>query len=303
MSEILITGGRGFVGSHLRHTLSDFPVQILARRHSTTQPNETLIEMDLARPVCLSGSAGSALCHLAYARADGARNIDYNVHLVDAVNSCPQIGHVLLMSSVSVYGSRAAGTVDEVTPCDPHDEYSRTKLACETVWKKRLRKDCGLTVLRPTQVIGPGGIGLVSLIRDTLQRPAYGILKRSLHQHRSVHFVAVRNVATAVRFLLIRGVPANPETYIVSDDHQPENRSYAEMQDTVRRISGKSPLPSIPAPRWAVGGLGRLTNRPLTTRNTFSSDALHAAGFHDAVPLREEVQRMVHALMIDADSR
>ncbi|MGH3770009.1 MAG: NAD-dependent epimerase/dehydratase family protein [Pseudonocardiaceae bacterium] len=300
MSEILVTGGHGFVGTYLRQTLSDRPVRILARNRSPAQPNETWTEMDLARPVTLSGSSGSTLCHLAYARADAERNIDYNLHLLDAVNSCQQIHHVLLMSSASVYGSHATGTLDEVTPCGPRDEYSRTKLACETVWTKHLRISCGLTVLRPTEIIGPGGMGLVFLVRDALQRPVVGIFKRSLHQHRSVHFVAVRNVVAAVKFLLDRQVPTGRETYVVSDDHQPENRSYAEMQDTVRRVSGKSPLPSIPAPRWVVRAVGTMTNRPLTIRRTFSSDALHAAGFHDAVPLRDEVQRTVQALLAGA---
>lgn len=288
------------MGSHLRQTLSDRPVHILARSRPRLQPNETWTEMDLVRSVSLSTSTGSTLCHLAYARGDGARNIDYNMNLIDAVNSCPQIHHVLLMSSASVYGSHASGTVDETTSCDPRDEYSRTKLACEMVWSKHLRMDCGLTVLRPTEVIGPGGMGLVSLVRDALQRPVLGIAKRSLHRYRPVHFVAVRNVVAAVKFVLNRSAPTNRKTYVVSDDHQPENRSYAEMQDTVREIGGKPPLPSIFAPQWAMGAVGKMTNRPLTIRRAFSSDALHAEGFHDAVPLRDEVQRTVQALIADA---
>lgn len=296
-STVAVTGGTGFVGSHLRAALHENPVVLLGRKEPGIGGNERWLHMDLAGPIpprvldhC------DELCHLAYAANEGGENVLYNQRLLEAVNAQPSIRRVILVSTASVYGASGASLIDEGTPCRPEGDYARTKLACEEVWREGLRQGCDLIVLRPTQVIGPGGKGLLTLIRDALHRPVVAAVRRSLLYHRPIHCVAVRNVVAAVRFCLARPSSRARETYVVSDDHQPESVSYAAMQDAVRTIAGRPPLPGFAAPRWTLPLLGALVRRTLDPEERFSSRKLHEAGFKDEVTLLDEVERLVQSV-------
>jgi nucleoside-diphosphate-sugar epimerase len=255
--------------------------------------------LDLSEPVEPEILAdGEVLCHLAYSLEARNANVEHNRHLLQAVNSRPNIRRVVLLSSTSVYGVITEPVVDEETPCNPVGKYATSKLACEMLWRKGLREDCSLTVLRPSEIIGPGGKGLLPLIQDALERTLLGTIKRSVLYHRPLHYVAVRNVVSAIRFWLEHplSTPAQREIYIVSDDHQPENRNYAAMQDAVRKLSGKPPLPGVAMPRPLLQILGRITGRPLGSTRVYSSRKIRNAGFVDAVPLIDEVRRVAQNL-------
>jgi nucleoside-diphosphate-sugar epimerase len=255
MTAVLLTGGTGFVGGHLRAALRERPVTLLGREEPELQANEQWVYADLAEPVEPEKlSSGKVLYHLAYSMPDGCRNVAYNRRLLDAVNACPRIERVVLMSTTSVYGANGSPVVDEDSLCNPAGEYAETKLACEMVWRDGLREDCALTVLRSSEVIRPGGKGLRTLIRDALDRPLVGTIKRCALYHRPLHYVAVNNAAAAVLFCLQRRQGSARETFVVSDDHQPENECYAAMQDTVRTVSGQRPLPGAAMPRGGCGG-------------------------------------------------
>lgn len=293
MSAVLVTGGTGFVGGHLREAL-DGRVVLLGREEPELRDNEEWRHFDLAKSVAPEKLVGGeVLCHLAYSMQAGKQNLAYNRHLLEAVNANPSVRRVILMSSVSVYGENRSPVVDEESVCEPVGEYPETKLACELVWEEGLREDCELIVLRPAEIIGAGGKGMLNLIRDAQRRPIIGTIKRSLLYQRSLHYVAVENVVAAVLFCLRRPQDSLHETFIVSDDYRPENRSYAAMQDLVRKLSGKRPFPGPAAPRPVVKMLGRLTGRPIAEKRIFDSHKLHDAGFEDAVSLEEEVGRLV----------
>lgn len=285
------------MGGHLRATLSQGRVILVNRKEPKLRANEQWRFVDLAEPIKPELlTSGKVLCHLAYSMTAGRQNVAYNRSLLGAVNACPSIEQVVLMSSTSVYGASDLAVVDEQSPCDPVGEYAETKLACEMVWRQGLREDCALTVLRPSEIVGPGGEGLQLLVRDAIHRPFLGVVKRSVLYHRPLHYVAVSNVVAAVHFCLRNGRNAVQEIYIISDDHQPENKSYAAMQDAVRLVSGRRPLPGVAMPRFMLRGLGRLKGRPLSMVQTFSSRKIHAVGFNDAKSLRDEVRCLVHSL-------
>lgn len=267
---------------------------MLGRGKPELLPNEEWRHLDLAKYVAPEKLAGGdALCHLAYSMQAATKNVAYNQRLLEAVNASPGVRRVILMSSVSVYGRTRQPVVDEESVCEPVGEYPSTKLACEMVWREGLREDCELTVLRPAEVIGTGGKGMLTLIRDALHRPVVGTIKRSVLYRRPLHYVAVGNVVAAVLFCLRRRQDSQHEIFVVSDDHRPENRSYAVMQDLVRKLSGKRPLPGPATPRPLAKVLGRLTGRPIAEKRVFDSRKLHEAGFEDALSLEEEVRRLV----------
>lgn len=297
MAYVLLTGGTGFIGRYLRQVLRQQPVLLLGRDRPSLRENERWARVDLSRPVASEELAdGEVLCHMAYSMSDHRKNLVYNRHLIEAINSCPNIEKVVLVSSLSVYSGTLLPIVDEESPCNPVGEYAETKLACETMWREGLREDCTLIVVRPGAVVGPGGEGLRTLVRDALHRPAIGALKRSILYDHSVHYVAVSNVAAALCFCLCDPRAASHDTYIVSDDHYPENRSYAAVQDLVRSLSGCPPLPRLPVPRCAVKGLGKMVGINLGLKRVFSSARIHEVGFEDVVPLQEEIRRVVESL-------
>jgi nucleoside-diphosphate-sugar epimerase len=298
MISVLLTGGSGFVGSHLREVLRDKPIILLGRREPTLSANECWFYADLAEPLdSRLLSTGKVLCHLAYSRTDGSKNLAYNKRLLDAVNNNDDIERVIFVSSISVYGTSTSSVVDEETPCNPVGEYAETKLACERLWWEGLRSDCALTVLRPSEIIGPGGELLLPLIEDVLRRPVVGLIKRSVLHHRPLHFVAVSNVVAAIRFCIDRAqTPSTREVYLVSDDHQPENRSYPDMQDVVLDACGRRPLPALPVPRPVLRALIRATGRSVNLEQSFSSRKIHDAGFEDACALGDEVRRVVRGV-------
>lgn len=295
---IAVTGGTGFVGSHLRAALHESPVVLLGRKEPGLAENERWVRMDMAEPIPPGTLDGcDELCHLAYAADRGGENVLYNRRLLDVVNAQPNVRRVILVSTTSVYGASDARLIDERTPCRPEGEYERTKLACETVWREGLRRGCDLIVLRPSQVVGPGGKGLLTLIRDALHRPVVAAIKRSLLYHRPLHLVAVRNVVAAIRFCLNGPPKGARETYVVSDGRQ----SYAAVQDTVRSIVGRRPLPGFAMPRWTLPLLGALLRRRFVPEQSFSSRKLREAGFEDEVSLFDEVERLVRSVEKDGD--
>ncbi len=297
MTGVLLTGGTGFIGGYLRRALRGESVVLMGRSKPTLSSNERWVYTDLAQPVSPGTLEGSeVLCHLAYSMASGRDNLNFNRYLIDAVNRCSDVKHVVLMSSTSVYGATPSSVVDEDTVCTPVGEYAETKLACELAWREELRNDCALTTMRPSTVIGPDSVGLLSMIKDALHSPVLGPVKRSVLYHRSVHYVAVTNVVAAVLFCMHRQRVAAREIYVVADDHYPENRSYAAMQDAVRISSGRRPFLGLPIPQWVLPALGKLTGRPtLGLRRSFSSQQIHDAGFEEAVTLYEEVERTVRS--------
>lgn len=295
MTATLLTGGTGFVGGHLRTALQK-PVILIGRKKPELLPNEEWRRLDMQEPAPPEKLAGGeVLCHLAYSMQAGKRNVAYNHHLLEAVNVNRSVRRVVLMSSVSVYGRNDSPIINEESPCYPVGEYPETKLACEMVWREGLREDCELTVLRPATVVGLGGEGLLSLIESALDEPLIGTIKRSILYRHSVHYVGVSNVVSTVIFCLRRPQDSARETFLVSDDRYPENESYATMQDSVRKLSGKRPLPGPPMPGWLVGALAKVTHRPLGVKQIFDSRKIHDAGFRDATSLADEVRSLVEA--------
>lgn len=293
MGAVAVTGAGGLIGRHLRPVLRDRPVTLLGRRPLEPCQNEVWLPFDLADRVELPALApGSALCHLAYAMADGERNIAYTRHAIDAVNRSGSIDHVVMLSSASVYGDSAVGLIDEDTPLRPDSDYARTKAACDQAWTDSLRPDCRLTVLRPTSVVASDGPGLDALAGDALRSPVRGALKRFLQHRNTVHFVAVDNVVAAIRFVLDRSGAAR-EVFIVADDDAPQNASYAATQDFVRSLRGRGPLRTPSVPRALERPLGSALGKPLGVRRRFSSARLMEAGFVPVAPLGDTLSRIV----------
>jgi nucleoside-diphosphate-sugar epimerase len=181
----VITGGAGFIGSHLAERLADAAELVLfdnLRRNSLAStgladhPNIELVEGDIRdRDAVFEVVRGAdAVFHLAaiagvssYYREPETTlrvNIDGTAGIVDAIVAA-DVKRLIYLSTSEVHGPEAHD-VDEESPCaigpssDPRWVYATSKLAGEhLVLRGGDAHGFGATVLRPFNVYGPRQTG------------------------------------------------------------------------------------------------------------------------------------------------
>lgn len=180
-SPVLVTGGTGFLGAYVvpRLLAAGCQVTVVGADAGWREPVRRLIGAGAVRLVAeeewwragatrrIARAARDAehLVHLAYTpppqAADRAArhrheirvNLGGTVALLGALG--PRLRHVVLASSVKVYGGSPPCPVDEGTPAEPDDAYGAAKLAAEG----QLRALCAdggpaVTALRLTTLYG-----------------------------------------------------------------------------------------------------------------------------------------------------
>ena len=170
LSEVVaVTGGTGFIGSHLVHRLvaDGVRVRALARRPAAElpeplrHPNVTLVSGDVTDALAVRALVAGArrVFHLAgCARAWTPDPGEYaQVNVVGTEHVCRESVaagvEVLLHTSTNLV--ERAGSIDAEKPM--LTEYQRTKREAEKL-VERFRKQSGLSavVVRPARVYGPG---------------------------------------------------------------------------------------------------------------------------------------------------
>jgi GDP-4-dehydro-6-deoxy-D-mannose reductase len=165
----LVTGARGFAGSHLvDHLLTQHP-RVTAWGHRSTgpatdpriawqrvdllDPIATLIAVREARPSIIYHCAG--LPHVAESWTNAAQPLEVNVlgthHLLEAVREAAPSCRVLVVGSALVYrpSDRALAEEDPLAPSSP---YGVSKLAQEMLGR---RAETPVVVARPFNHAGP----------------------------------------------------------------------------------------------------------------------------------------------------
>lgn len=173
MSRVLVTGGAGFIGSHVVERLLETGAQVavvddLSRgRREWVPPEVDLHAVDLRDEAALervaAGTRPEVVVHLAalhfIPEVDGAPevawrvNVDGTKNLLEALRAAPP-ERVVLASTAAVYPDRA-GPIPETSPAAPIDVYGATKLECERLLT-RFAADTGTSCLaaRLFNVIG-----------------------------------------------------------------------------------------------------------------------------------------------------
>lgn len=272
--KVFLTGGTGFIGSHIAEKLleSGYEVRALVR---ATSDVEHLKRLGVELVQGALGSAGEfrdqlrgcdAVIHGAGILASGQPEWMYQVNaqgtrdLVDEVAAVAEPGTPFVyISSVAAQGpsqGRAAREVGEVP--QPVSYYGRTKLDGEGAVLAH-REKLATSILRPPPVYGP---------RDRDMFQVFAMANRRLtpvmgRGERLLSVIHVEDVARAAVLCVERGARG---VYAVDDGHC---YTWREMVGTIAEGVGKRSL-TVPVPRAVFAGAaavsevyGRLSKRSL----------------------------------------
>ena len=165
---IQIIGGAGFVGSRLAQVLVNQGRQFEIFDKSIDGPGYC----DVTEPSTLASLpyGGDVVINLAAEHRDDVQpaSLYDQVNVQGARNVCNycrerNIQQIVFTSSVAVFGFADEGT-DESGPLRPFNDYGRTKMEAESVYRDWLMEDIGsrsLIIIRPTVIFGEQNRGNV----------------------------------------------------------------------------------------------------------------------------------------------
>lgn len=174
MIKVLLTGSHGFIGSYF---IKKYASTYTFKKFSFFQ--EKLSELDC--------SGVDAVVHLSALvhQMDGASAEEY--HKVNVIQTlslahaarAAGVGHFVFMSTVKVYGEENNIPYTETTPCNPVDDYGKSKLLAEQELLKLQSDQFIISIIRTPIVYGAGVKAniknLITLIKKVPLLPLGGI--------------------------------------------------------------------------------------------------------------------------------
>lgn len=198
--RVLVTGGLGFIGSHLSERLAESGAHVtildLPGADNALEMDLhsfSFIEKDILSPDLFAGTTPTFeyVFHLA-ARCDlnGKTVEDYKINYLGTLNLLRQLHQSPPLRRFVFYSTQlVAGIFDEMRFIDPSEPYKtktpygRSKIAGELVVKKYCSQNTiPWTIIRPTSVYGPRG------------REPYRDFFRQIAQNRYVHIGKAANL-------------------------------------------------------------------------------------------------------------
>lgn len=274
MSEVLITGATGFIGSHLAESLlaDGHAVRCLVRKTS----NLRWLPADRVRlhPASLETGEGleealsgvEQVFHLAGAtkalspREYQASNVDATEQLLRAAGrSAPRLKRFVFLSSQAAAGPAEGTQVrDESQACNPLTHYGASKLAAERLFPGH--PEIPYVILRSVSVYGPRDRDVLEILKPF----RLGLAPVIGQADKRLTFVHVDDLVRALR-LAADHPAAIGRTYFVTDGRQydwPALKAVCERVMGRRALSVRIPLPVVWAAALAAGTWARLVGRP-----------------------------------------
>ncbi|MEK6939053.1 MAG: NAD(P)-dependent oxidoreductase [Nanoarchaeota archaeon] len=182
--KILITGGTGYLGSHLTEYLADqgYNVTALGRKEFIFKnKNINLLSKDVRELIFEDLQGFSHIFHLAAISPNNKnngvdeaeiyrQNVESTLHLLELIKNKSSSTKLIFSSSAGVYG-RGSKRFSESCSFNPIDLYSCSKASCEQLIKVYAHKNSNIKplILRIANIYGPGQkLGFV--IPDTIAR-------------------------------------------------------------------------------------------------------------------------------------
>lgn len=205
--NILLTGSRGFIGSYFKNNYSN-----QHRIETFSFLNDDLADLDLTQIDSVVHL--SALVH----QMGGASKEEYKrVNVTQTLELAKKakksgVKHFIFMSTVKVYGEESDIVYSENTPCNPQDEYGKSKLEAEEKLQKLEDSTFTVSIIRTPIVYGEGVkaniLNLINLVKKVPVLPFADIEnKRSM--------VYVGNLCAIINCIIkVR----KPGIFLASDD-------------------------------------------------------------------------------------
>jgi nucleoside-diphosphate-sugar epimerase len=184
--RLLVTGGTGFIGSHLAEEGRRRGAEVVAFGLTDRPEEKANAELlaGLGAEIVPGSITDAAHCrtamrgvthvfHLAVAMREGGKsdeffesiNLDGTRHLLEAA-SVQRVQRFVYCSTIGIYGHRAPGITREDSPLAPGNIYERTKVSAERLVREFAEKcDLPSVVLRPADVYGPRDQRLLKMFK------------------------------------------------------------------------------------------------------------------------------------------
>jgi nucleoside-diphosphate-sugar epimerase len=253
----------------------------------------TVCEGDLLKPSTLDGFLlpGSTLIHLAYLHRGRDANIEAAVNIARAALRSG-VKRVVHCSSAVVVGFDARGVVTEDTAASPKGEYQETKYAIEQIFRRELLPYVELAILRPTEIIGAGGLGLRRMIQRLVDRPRpINAIYRVMLKARRFNYVSVQNVVAALMVLASSPLNQKADVYYISDDDDPDN-NYAAVEEIINCALDVRPRHrslDIGLPPSALSLLFKLLPGSAPPDRLYSNFKIKTLGYRKVTTLRSAI--------------
>lgn len=258
--RLLITGATGFIGSRLAVLARDAGHDVVAtgainnpveRERSASLARSgidvvigSLLADDLA-PAVTRGC--DAVIHLAAAQHEAHLddehfrrvNVEGTTRLLQAAANSG-VRRFVYGSTIGIYGGRTGGKLDETSPTDPGNVYTRTKLQAEVAVRgcERIPEP---TVMRIAETYGPGDLRLLKLFR-AIKRGRFLMIGSGHNRHALVH---VDDVARGLLLGATRPEAAGDIFVLAAGD----DLTTHEMVDAIAAAVGRA-VPRLRLPFW-----------------------------------------------------
>lgn len=262
---ILLTGGSGFLGSHIAEQLSAAgrPVRALVRKSSDTRFLRSLAGVELCEgavddkdSVLRAAHGVTGVIHAAglvkarspdeFRRVNttGAENV-----LAAALAERANIKRFVLVSSLAVAGpSDAAGSpVDSACAPKPVTHYGRSKLEAERA-AVALKDQLPITILRPPAIYGPRDREILAFFKAI----KFGILPLTSKTSNRLSMIYGADCASACIRALDADVPSGSVFYV--DDGAVH--TMAELIEATEAAVGKRAWLRVPLPKSVMLSAG-----------------------------------------------
>jgi len=287
---VAITGAGGFIGKYLVRALSErgnTSLRVLVRKPSDNKKlpsNVTEIVGDLCSPETLKDflTPGCTVINLAYSFSAGS---DHNIVMIkNLANACKysKIKRMIHCSTASVYGRVKENIVNEESECNPRSNYGKTKLIIEEMLYAGSRGNYEYVNVRPTAIYGLEGLALIKLIKELVNGNMMKNYARAcLFGRRTMNLVNIYNVIAAIIFLMEQYKDIDGETFIISEDDNPDNNyNYVESYFLRRLTNRQYLIPPLPLPQAILSVLLRILGRDSVNPSLiYSPDKLIQTGY------------------------
>lgn len=298
MTSILITGATGFLGSAIAHHCEEarLSVRTTGRRKQPVSPvpNYTPADLSFASHLSPLLQGVSTVVHaagLAHQFGNQQKTAPFHQVNVGGTRNVVQesanhgVEHVVLISSVAVYGPDSPGVCTEATPCYPQSPYARSKYEAEQIATHIAEQaHMRLTILRPATVYGEGDPGNVARLMRTIDRGRFVWVGSGSNRKSLIHRDDVARACVAV----IQGNKQDSlSRYNIAAPPVTMRAVVEELAIALGKPSPRLHLPSLPLLRFtellaSLTYLQRVKQIYTTLRTWLADDVYDASAFLSA---------------------